>query len=471
MELVLRTFHPGQSLTAIAEQMLAFIGGLGIPVERMPPIVLLEDRSLSRPQMRDLYRSTDVLVAPSRGEGYGRPLLEALSCGVPVIATRWGGQTDFVTEENGWLVDYHLTLADPSENPLFRGKAWADPSVEHMRYCLREAFEQTELRQRKAEHASSSVARYDQESVADLLVERLKQIGAAYTPKSQMTQMMRVSPRESAKSVDGIMLTSPHQRCGIREYAVRLMESGLEERMRLLSCPDLFRSFNVNAELLHLQYHPAFVNPHQFVHHPPKGRLIATIHELQRFEEISHRFDVITVHNERDYRRVLTMPRKSNAEVLIIPHGCCQPAAERFEPSTRSDPVIAYHGFLSPHKGLKELIQGFAQFLKFYARSRLLVVATLNAFNDLGGQLCLHECQQVVRELGLTNHATFVTEFLPMDDIIALLHQEADLIVLPYVVSGDSGSSGAIRIAMASGKPVLASGLFDKFFKIVVVHG
>jgi glycosyltransferase involved in cell wall biosynthesis len=59
--------------------------------------------------------------------------------------------------------------------------------------------------------------------------------------------------------------------------------------------------------------------------------------------------------------------------------------------------------------------------------------------------------------LGLTERVTFITEFLPMDDIIALLHQEADLIVLPYVLSGDSGSSGAIRIAMASGKPVLAS--------------
>lgn len=46
--------------------------------------------------MRDVIRSTDVLLAPSlEGEGFGLPLAEALACGVPCIATRITSFTRF----------------------------------------------------------------------------------------------------------------------------------------------------------------------------------------------------------------------------------------------------------------------------------------------------------------------------------------------------------------------------------------
>jgi D-inositol-3-phosphate glycosyltransferase len=51
----------------------------------------------------------DVMVAPSQNEPFGQVFLEAMACGVPVIATRSGGPLSFVnTEEgapNGWMVD------------------------------------------------------------------------------------------------------------------------------------------------------------------------------------------------------------------------------------------------------------------------------------------------------------------------------------------------------------------------------
>ena len=50
----------------------------------------------------------DVMVAPSAREGFGQMLIEAMSCGVPVIATRSGGPTSFVNTDparpNGWLI-------------------------------------------------------------------------------------------------------------------------------------------------------------------------------------------------------------------------------------------------------------------------------------------------------------------------------------------------------------------------------
>jgi glycosyltransferase involved in cell wall biosynthesis len=45
---------------------------------------------ISEQQLLDAYRSTDIFVMPSRHEGYCIPVIEAMACGVPVIAARAG---------------------------------------------------------------------------------------------------------------------------------------------------------------------------------------------------------------------------------------------------------------------------------------------------------------------------------------------------------------------------------------------
>lgn len=51
----------------------------------------------------------DVFVSPSVGEGFGQVFLEALACGVPVVAARDGGPVSFVNRwpqaPNGWLCE------------------------------------------------------------------------------------------------------------------------------------------------------------------------------------------------------------------------------------------------------------------------------------------------------------------------------------------------------------------------------
>jgi glycosyltransferase involved in cell wall biosynthesis len=55
-------------------------------------------------QMRTWYRSLDVLMACTYGEGFGVPIVEALSCGIPVIGTDCSAITEKIRPGCGWLV-------------------------------------------------------------------------------------------------------------------------------------------------------------------------------------------------------------------------------------------------------------------------------------------------------------------------------------------------------------------------------
>jgi glycosyltransferase involved in cell wall biosynthesis len=57
-----------------------------------------------RDELAELYRGSDVFVFPSNDEGMPNVLLEALACGLPVVATRVAGNEELVSLENGFLV-------------------------------------------------------------------------------------------------------------------------------------------------------------------------------------------------------------------------------------------------------------------------------------------------------------------------------------------------------------------------------
>ncbi len=57
-------------------------------------------------QVVDYYRNADIVVNPSFSEAFGRSLIEAMACELPVVSTRVGGMTEIISEgETGILVD------------------------------------------------------------------------------------------------------------------------------------------------------------------------------------------------------------------------------------------------------------------------------------------------------------------------------------------------------------------------------
>lgn len=63
-------------------------------------------QSVPHKELESIYHSASVLVLPSLVEGFALVMLEAMSCGVPVIATLNSGASDLITAgKDGFIVD------------------------------------------------------------------------------------------------------------------------------------------------------------------------------------------------------------------------------------------------------------------------------------------------------------------------------------------------------------------------------
>ena len=149
--------------------------------KNQPHLVFFGD-VLSDEMMPRLFAAADCYVLISRGEGFGLPYIQAGACGLPVIASRYSGQTDFLDDSNSYLVDVdgfrsaEKELAwisyfyEDAEFPIFGEK-----SVEQTRSLMRHVFEHQEEAKAKAGLLRSRILKeYDWSTCVDQMYEKLK---------------------------------------------------------------------------------------------------------------------------------------------------------------------------------------------------------------------------------------------------------------------------------------------------------
>lgn len=82
---------------------------------KLPNIYLL-DGDLTDEEMNELYNHPKVktMISLTKGEGFGRPLLEFTLSGKPVVASNWSGHIDFLSKDFTQLIGGQLTKVHKS---------------------------------------------------------------------------------------------------------------------------------------------------------------------------------------------------------------------------------------------------------------------------------------------------------------------------------------------------------------------
>ena len=70
----------------------------------LPPVELVLGEDMPRVALRNLYAAADAFVLPTRGEGWGLPIAEAMAMALPVIATNWSGPTALLSADNSFAL-------------------------------------------------------------------------------------------------------------------------------------------------------------------------------------------------------------------------------------------------------------------------------------------------------------------------------------------------------------------------------
>ncbi len=97
-----------QALSRVIEDVpdlrVDFVGPLPEEERLSSPGVQYHGLMRDEEAIRSILRAADVLVCPSHAEGMPTVILEAMACGLAVVATEVGAVSDLVDEENGWMV-------------------------------------------------------------------------------------------------------------------------------------------------------------------------------------------------------------------------------------------------------------------------------------------------------------------------------------------------------------------------------
>ena len=93
-----------------------------------PPSIYLLFGDLTNKEMNDLYNHDKIksMISITKGEGFGRPLLEFTMSGKPVIASNWSGHKDFLPIDKSILIGGQLTDVDDSavDQFILKGSKW-----------------------------------------------------------------------------------------------------------------------------------------------------------------------------------------------------------------------------------------------------------------------------------------------------------------------------------------------------------
>jgi glycosyltransferase involved in cell wall biosynthesis len=370
------------------------------------------------------YREADVLLALG-SEGFGLPLVEGMATGLPAIALTSEGQGDTCAAAGDLLLPVDPVRWNEVDGPEFgpcgvHGVPSVDDVADRLQWVDRNREEARELGREAAKWVPRHLNIWDKGPAVLDVLER------------------RVRPKRPLRRLQTLWVPSWGDRCGISEYAARLTES-LPQVTVTRDAPDLR-----GVRLLAVEHEPS---------------LTPDI-ELQRLAQKARASGIPIVVNQHAVRPTAaawerdvdlhTATSAAGADALrarwpskwveYVPHGC----PTWFPPRKRRRArVIGTFGFLGRHKRFPELLDALRQ----------LPGAELVVYGHAKGAAQRAAFARAADGLPVRH----VDTYLPEHEIAARLAAEADVLVFWYRAPVYLSTSGAARVGLATGVPVLTS--------------
>ena len=442
------------------------------------PDVQIIESDLTDAQLKSLYLQCHSLLAPSRAEGFGLPMAEAMLSGLPVITTGWSGQTDFCKSNTSWLIDYSFKPAK-SHFGIF-SSVWAEPNEIHLAQLMREVYQCSDQEKRSRTDAGR-----------DLL---LKNFRWTHTAQRMVDAAREWSSFTHKKNPKIGWVSTWNSKCGIATYSKHLVKNMpttitvfadhsnsviAEDSNQVRRCwhqtSDDLEALSKEIDeqkidVLVIQFNYGFFNFESFKKFLVRQKklyrkIIIIMHSTtdpdhshqKKLSELASCFsdcDRILVHTVKDLNQLKNIDLIDN--VSLFPHGILDyKITNKPERNQDEDFIVASYGFFLPHKGLLELIEavGLLHINRFKIRLEMINAEyPLPVSRDL-----IKDAHELVERLGLKKIVNLSTDFLKDSDSLTML-AKADLVVFPYQNTTES-ASGAVRQGLASHRPVACTQL------------
>lgn len=406
-------------------------GGAGAGPLPPDPRIRVVDREERTRGIAHWYGEADVLLALGN-EGFGLPMIEGMATGLPVVALASEGQGDLCREVPDLLLPVepgHYEVADepPYGRPGVRGVPSVPAVAARLRWVATHRPEAAAIGRAASDWVRANRSVW---SKAPAVLDVME--GSLGTRRSLRRRRTMWVPGDGAP-------------CGVAEYAAYLT-APIPGAVRLVAArpaPDSVRS-------LHVQHADGLV---------PDAELAGAIEETRRagagvavtehsvFEtpyDWEREADVLVALTSEGAARLRR--RWPDKDVRLVPHGC----STWFPPrKRRRGRVVGAFGFLGRHKGFWRLLDAI----------RRVPDTSLVLYSHAHSPELEASWEDAARGLPVRR----VAEFLPIEEVARRLAAETDILVYWYDEVPHASASGAARVGLATGVPVLTSptGWFD----------
>lgn len=498
--LTIKTFHNPHN--DINEMIAKFVPDI---FQDRISVVMAE---LNANEMNELYRKADAVILPTRGEGLNMPAIEAAMREIPIIITGYGAHTDFINSDAALFIDFSFEKARTHLSKS--GSVWANPDAASLADCMRRICN---------EHLGTTPPRV---AAIRLLSEALKKRFFSRISTAHLIEALdnidtynKYSQLVSVKGFQVTLVTTWGEPCGIAEYSAYLVSCLTSKNIK----SSILRA-NTNSPMSDsikyaetrivrdgwekgraLKLDPAIIDgeivwiQHHFAWYELDNTLIQTCRDLRAAGKIPF----ITLHTTRVISNFVQERKNSTAKclneferifvhtiddlnclkdinvvdnVLLIPQGLSQILTKRdHDPRNPKVKVIGSFGFLMRHKGVYELISGFADYIKINSKADYRLRLVNSVKDDVNSQLEYQRCLKLIQDLTISDKVEWFSDYLPSDRSAELLG-ECDVVVLPYFKTEES-SSAAARFSISACCQVAVSdeAIFDEVRDITFTIG